>query len=158
MTKYIHLYEDYTEIGEKGLPKSHGWSDIRDSINLKKPFMVIDFKDEDGKDQCVSSELHKMDYSDQSHYVKDMSGNTVESPSIFVFCSDFDISKLAASFLKRFNIRKIIVGEPGDKHTKLHVDDDPITFASDIMTGISPDDMGGDNYYKNGSTYYKFIN
>lgn len=156
MAKYIYLYENYTEIGEKGLPKSHTWSDIRDTINLKKPFMILDFEDKDGMDQCISSEMHREDYSEQSYNSKDMSGKVITVPSIFVFCSDSSYSP--DNLLKRFKIKRVIMGAAGQKYPKLYLDGDPVEFGSDIMTGISPTDMGGDNYYQNGSTYYKFLN
>ena len=158
MTKYVSLYEDYTNVGQKGLPKLHTWSDIRDSINNKESFMIIDFKDQDSLDQCVQSEIHQDDYSEQTYNTKNVDRELISMPSVFVFCKDPDCTDRAKSLLKRFKIKRLIIGIQGEKYPKAIIAGDTVEFSSDIMTGISPDDMEMDDYYKNGSTYYKFIN
>lgn len=158
MNKYISLYEDYTNVSQKVLPKLYTWSDIRDAINHKDQFMIIDFKNQDSMDQCIHSELHKMEYSEQSYTSIDSSGNVYDIPSAFVFYKESDPADFASSLIKRFKINRIILGESGAKYPKLITKEDSSEYSSDIMSGISPSDVGMDDYYKNGSTYYKFIN
>jgi hypothetical protein len=158
VTKYIYLYEDYTEDFEKGLSKRRTWSDLRDSINLKKGFVIIDFEDSDAKSQFISSELHKLDYSDQQYHLTSVSGEGQVFPSVFVFGSSQDLFKKPMGLFKRFKIKRMIIGTEGKESPTLYVNGERESFGSDIMSGISPSDMGGDDYYQSGSTYYKFIN
>ena len=44
MRKYIRLYEEYTELEKKSLEKHYSWPDVRNTIQAKLPFIIIDFK------------------------------------------------------------------------------------------------------------------
>lgn len=158
MNKYIRLYEDYTQLMREVLPKNHTWSDFRDTINLKKPFMIVDFEDDDSSDQFINSELTNRDYSKQKYYLRLDDGGPKEHPSIFIFLSSSDDLNQIKSLLKRFKIKRIISGSEGESTFKIHLVDDSYDFASDIITGISPDDMERDDYYNVDSMYYKFLN
>lgn len=158
MNKYISLFEDYTAAADSVSPKNHTWSDFRDTINLKMPFMIIDFKDQDSVDQYISSEIQGDDYSEQEYNLKSSAGNLENYPSIFIFQRSSEDQERINSLLKRFKIKRIIIGKQGEPIFKLYVKDGSYDFASDIKTGISPSDMEGDDYYSVGSMYYKFLN
>lgn len=158
MNKYIRLYEDYTAMEDSVSPKNHTWSDFRDTINLKEPFMIIDFDDQDSADQFIISEIDGEDYSEQNYNLKSSAGNLDRFPSLFIFQNSSEDPDRINSLLKRFKIKRIIGGKRGEPMSKLYVKDGSYDFASDIKTGISPDDMEGDDYYSVGSMYYKFLN
>jgi hypothetical protein len=139
-------------------PKNHTWSDFRDIINLKKPFMIVDFEEEDSIDQFINSELANQDYSKQKYYLKLDEKGVKEHPSVFIFSSSTVDLDHIQSLLKRFKIKRIIAGSDGDPIFKLYLEEGSYDFASDIATGLSPDDMDRDDYYKVGSMYYKFLN
>ncbi len=140
------------------LSKDHTWSDFRDTINLKKPFMIVDFEDDDSADQFINSELINRDYSKQKYYLRLDDGGPKEHPSVFIFLSSSDDLNQIKSLFKRFKIKRIISGSEGESTFKIHLVDDSYDFASDIITGISPDDMERDDYYNVDSMYYKFLN
>jgi hypothetical protein len=158
LNKYIRLYEDYTAMEDAVSPLNHTWSDFRDTINLKMPFMIIDFDDQDSADQCISSEIHGEDYSEQKYNLKSSAENLDRFPSVFIFQDSSEDDDRINSLLKRFKIKRIICGKQGEPMSKLYVKDGSHDFASDIKTGISPGDMDGDDYYSVGSMYYKFLN
>lgn len=156
MTKYIRLYEEYTDIKKKGLPKNISWTDVRDQMNLKLPFMIIDFEDEDSRTECIQDDLQQEDYVEQSYHVK-RDADLREIPSVFVFCDDSDLIDRIGSLQKRFKIERIIFGKYGKRIPTLYIDGESVDFSQDIKTGIGPDDVDNDEYYKIGSSYYKFI-
>jgi len=158
LNKYIRLYEDYTQLMREVSPKNHTWSDFRDTINLKKPFMIVDFEEKDSADQFINSELVNRDYSKQKYYLKLDDGGPKEHPSIFIFLSSSEDLNQIKSLFKRFKIKRIIAGAEGEPMSKIYLGDTSHDFASDIMTGISPDDMERDDYYSVDSMYYKFLN
>lgn len=157
MNKYIQLYEDYTQMMQEVSSKGHSWSDFRDAINLKKPFMIIDFENEDSSDQFISSEMAGQDYEMQKYHLKLDNTEIKEYPSVFVFLESSAKPDRIRGLLKRFKIMRIITGSEGDPMTQIHTGEDSLDFASDIMTGISPDDMDRDDYYNVGSMYYRFL-
>lgn len=157
MPKYIRLYEQYTDFSKKSLFESASWADLSNAINLKLPFVIIDFEDEPSKLNCVDSELNGEKYEDQTYNLK-LEGENQEYPSVFIFAEDSDIIDRVSKFPNRFKIGRIIIGKPGIKNPILLVKDRSSNFGPDIMTGTGPDEMSNDDYYKFNSTYYKFLN
>lgn len=157
MPKHIRLFEQYTGSREKGLFESHSWADISNAINLKLPFIIIDFEDEQSKLDCVQSELNQEKYEDQIYCLKS-DGKIKEYPSIFIFADGSNIIDRISKFPKRFKIGRIIVGKSGIKHPTLLANDRTSNCGPDIITGTGPDDMSNDDYYKFNSSYYKFLN
>jgi len=158
VSKYIQLFEEYTEIKEKGLEKLESWTDVRDRLNLKLPFMIIDFKDNESLEFAINSQLSKERYANQTYYVKDVSNKILEYPSIFIFCEGNELDNSIKGLQSRFNIHRIISGKYGKNTPVLYTKGSSVEFGSDIKSGLSIDDVNDDDYYKIGSTYYKFIN
>ncbi len=156
MAKYISLYEEYTESSKKGLSKGVSWSDVRDQMNLKLPFMIIDFENEESRDECIQDELYSEDYIEQSYNVR-RDAKIKLVPSIFIFCDNSDLAEKIESLQKRFNIERIISGKYGKRIPTLYSNGESMEFSQDIKSGIGPDDVENDEFYKLGSTYYKFI-
>lgn len=157
MIKYIKLYEQYTGRREKGLYESASWSDINDAINLKLPYLIIDFEDESAKSDCVNSELQGERYEDQCYILKSPAEDK-EYPSVFIFTDGSPLENKIEGLHKRFRIARMIQGKAGVKHPILHHNGSKSDYGPDIMTGTGPDDMQNDDYYKFNSSYYKFLN
>ena len=158
MIKYIKLYEQYTGRREKGLYESASWADISDAINLKLPYLIIDFEDESAKSDCVNSELQGERYEDQDYILKSPEEHDKEYPSVFIFIDGSPLENKINGLYKRFRIARMIQGKAGVKHPILHNNGSKSDYGSDIMTGTGPDDMQNDDYYKFNSSYYKFLN
>lgn len=157
MIKHIKLYEQYTGQIEKGLYESASWSDISNAINLKLPYLIIDFEDDSAKSDCVNSELQKEKYEDQIYILKSPAGDE-EYPSVFVFTNGSSIENKIEGLSKRFRIIRMIQGKSGVKHPILHHNGSKSNYGPDIATSTGPDDMQNDDYYKFNSSYYKFLN
>lgn len=156
MTKYIRLYEEYTDIIQKG-SSSRGWPDLRDAMTLRLPYMIIDFKTEDSRSKCESDELKGSDYVKQSYFLKE-DGKSKQYPSVFMFLDITDVNNLIKKLESKFDIGRIIYGEFGSRLPVLYSGGQSSDFGSDIKTGTGPDDMDNDDYYKYNSSYYKFLN
>lgn len=156
MTKYIRLYEEYTDFTEKG-SSLRGWPDLRDAMTLRLPYMIIDFKTEESKKDCESSDIKEEDYVTQSYFLK-QDGKTKEYPSVFIFLDSSDPINKIKRLESRFDIARIIYGEFGKKQPSMSLNGQTSDFGSDIKTGSGPDDMENDDYYKYNSSYYKFLN
>ena len=119
--------------------------------------MIIDFKTEESKKDCESSDIKEEDYVTQSYFLK-QDGKTKEYPSVFIFLDSSDPINKIKRLESRFDIARIIYGEFGKKQPSMSLNGQTSDFGSDIKTGSGPDDMENDDYYKYNSSYYKFLN
>lgn len=158
MPKHIKLYEDYTAVDEKGSAGHYSWQDVRDTIQGKLPFIIIDFKTKTDKERCIQEDLFDESYMDQVYYLKMVDGRAEKYPSVFIFA---DKSKLAERILdlkNRYDILRIVIGEYGKEVPKLYIDGDLVEIGKNLYSTINLDDVGLDDFYDNDSNYYKFIN
>ena len=158
-TKYIALYEEYNM--ETATTGSHvSWPDIRDAIQSKLPFMIIDFIDSDSRDKCKFDELSDINTSYQILNMGQDNSNDEKShkyPSIFIFEHDDALKDKVLNLNSRYKIFRIIIGEFGKDTPTLYKDGENVDYPRNMMSTNDPQEMGGDDYYKNDSTYYKFI-
>lgn len=159
MRKYIRLYEEYTEIHLKGLNTHHSWQEVRDVLQKKLPFIIIDFNNLEDYNKCIEEELFDEDYLKQKYIFKDDNTETSKKPSVFIFAEGkSDLRDRVLDLESRFDIYRIIIGEFGKEHPSLYVDGDQVEIGSNMFSSISKDEMGNDDYYQIDSNYYRFIN
>ena len=58
MGKYIQLYEEYTEKLSNGLNMQHSWQEIRDVLQKKLPFIIIDFDSLEDMNKCIEDKAN----------------------------------------------------------------------------------------------------
>jgi len=155
MTKYIQLFEDF-DARSGNINQEHTWSDLRNQMQAKLPFTIVDFKDEASYQKFKDVELQGKDYIDQTYTVYD-EGNAVKMKSVFIFDGDESASEIALDYIKNYNIYRIIAGEKGKDFPTLYNEGGSSDFGNDLLIALSPDDLGNDDYYKVDSQYYKFI-
>ena len=155
MGKYIKLFEEY-DSNTGNSRNSHSWSDLRNTMQNKLPFIIVDFKDEESYQKFKDSELQGKDYSDQTYTIRD-GDNPIVMNSVFIFNESYSSEKLALRYIKQFNIHRIISGEKGKDFPTIYTEGGTSEFGNDLLISLSPEELGNDDYYKIGSQLYKFI-
>ena len=159
MTKYIKLYEDYDKDIKKNLEEtSHTWTQIRDAIQTKIPFIIISFKNKDSYLAALNSEILNDDYIKQTASMS-LNGRLVDYPSIFmVLDDDVTFKNKIPQIFKKYKIKNILLGKKGEEYLDYYYEDGSTSPAgNEIVSSLSKDDMTNDDHFKIGSTYYKFI-
>jgi len=155
MGKYIKLFEEY-DINTGNSRNSHSWSDLRNTMQNKLPFIIVDFKDMESYQKFKDSELQGKDYSDQTYTIRD-GDNPIVMNSVFIFNESYSSEELALRYIKQFNIHRIISGEKGKDFPTIYTEGGTSEFGNDLLISLSPEELGNDDYYKIGSQLYKFI-
>ena len=159
MGKYIQLYEEYTEKLSNGLNMQHSWQEIRDVLQKKLPFIIIDFDSLEDMNKCIEDELYDEDYMKQKYIYKDQDANEAFRHSVFIFANGGSkLSNRVLKFKSRFDIFRIVIGEFGEIYPKAYIGEDQVDLGGNLFTSISRDEMGFDDYYSIDSNFYKFIN
>lgn len=155
MTKYIQLFEDYDH-NTGNLNHSHSWSDLRNQMQNKLPFIIIDFEDEESYQRFKDSQLQGKDYADQTYTIR-VEDNPVVMNSVFVFNNTESTEEAALEYIRHYNIHRIIAGEKGKEFPTLYTNGGSSGFGNDLLVSLDPEELGNDDYYKIGSQLYKFI-
>lgn len=155
MGKYIQLFEDF-DARSGNINREHTWSDLRNQMQAKMPFTIVDFKDEASYQKFKDAELQGKDYIDQTYTVQE-EGEPIQMKSIFVFDGDESASEIALDYIKNYNIYRIISGEKGKDFPTLYTEGGSSEFGNDLLIALSPAELGSDDYYQVDSQFYKFI-
>ena len=159
MTKYVKLYEDYQkDIKSTTEETGHTWTQIRDAIQTKLPFIIITFKDSKSYSSALDSDLFQDDYIKQTAAIS-QNGQLIDHPSIFmVLDDDVEFKDKIPQIFEKYKIQNLILGKKGEDYVDYYYDDGTSSPAgNEIVSSISKDDMENDEHFKIGSTYYKFI-
>ena len=150
--KFIMLFEEFKAIG------SFTWTDVRDALQLKKPFMIIIFKDENTKSAAVANELNTYDIIDQSAFLK-RDGELIEYPSVFfVLPRTSDLTQMIRSIFEQYEAKNIVHNDGGSEYSDIYYPDgSSIEAGNEIESTIEPDEFKSGDYFKIGSTYYRFL-
>lgn len=136
---------------------SHSWQDMRNVIQSKLPFAIVDFASSEAKEECISSELYDSDYVEQERKLVDPeSGNIQSKPSIFILGELSERGESPNRLMKRFDIDRMIIGEMGKDSPSVYSRGQSAILGKELLTSIDQDEMN-DDYYQVGSMMYKFI-
>lgn len=159
-TRYIQLFEDYTKsMNANGSETEHTWTQVRDSIQMKRPFVIIIFKNKESQVAAITSDLSKYDCIKQAAMIN-REGKHITFPSLFfTLDQDTTFEPMIKNLYNKFKIDSIITGKTNSEFAELYSDDGTsVDFGNEIVSTLSPDDFSTDDYFKVGSTYYRFIN
>ena len=157
MPKYIRLYEEYNELEKKSLEKHYSWPDIRNTIQSKLPFIIIDFKDVDARTECIDKDLYDEKYIEQEFHLMRSDGEHTKYPSVFIFAEGSDLTDRVHDLGKRFDILRIVIGEYGTNVPSLYVEGENVDIGGNLLTSNDIEDMDIEDFYSIESKYYKFI-
>lgn len=145
------LFEEFKATG------SFTWTDVRDALQLKKPFMIIIFKDENTRGAAIENELREYDIVDQSAFLK-IDGKLTEYPSVFfILPRNKDRTQMIRSIFEQYEAKNIIHNRDGSNFSNIYYPDgSSVEAGNEIESTIEPDEFKSGDYFKIGSTYYRF--
>ena len=157
--KFIKLFEEYSDMATSDSSNSSiSWNQVRDIIQMKKPFMIIVFKNKDSYLDALHNYLNTFEYAKQVGVMK-RDGKTIKYPSIFISLGEesnypSEIKKL----YEKFKIKQVIVGKSNSEYSTMYSSDGSSSdFGNEIMSTNNIDEVSTEDYFKIGSTYYRFI-
>ena len=159
MRKFIKLFEDFEkDLKAQRSETQHTWTDVRDAIQMKRPFVIIVFRTKDSYLEALQTDLSEYDYIKQTAFLL-KSGDFIKYPSVFfTMDQDMDFSTKVRKLYEDFEIKQIIIGEANSEYAKLYAQDGSSSeFGNEIISGLSKDEFASEDHFKVGSTYYRFL-
>jgi hypothetical protein len=152
MAKYIKLFEDYSK------EKSEGWSTIRDAIQMRLPFAIIVFKKKSSYLDALDSGELDSDYIKQTA-VLHTEGKPTDYPSIFMVVEDDEVFKnKIPNIFNSFNIKAILLGKKSEEDIMYYSENgNSRNIGNELVSTIQKDEMGSEDHFEIGSTYYRFV-
>jgi len=159
VTKYLKLFEDYTDDSASDTGSSKSWSDLRDRFQSRLPYVIIDFEDSESRSRCIESELYDEAYVKQRYHVGEAGGDIKvgKYPSIFIFEESDKFINKVLDLIKNYNVKRVVVGKMGEAGSTLYMGGESMDYGGEVITSLSSNDIGGDDYYKFESTYYRLV-
>lgn len=157
--KHIKIFEDFSEEQKAQSSETFGsWTDIRDTIQMKRPFVIIVFKTKKSYLNALETELSDVDYIKQTASLV-IDGRLVDYPSVFFTLDrESDYRVQVKELYEQFEIKQVIVGEANKEYSTLYSQDGSSSdYGNEIMSSLSRDDFATGDHFKIGSTYYRFI-
>ncbi len=159
MRKHVKIFEEFIDSLGEFSETEFTWQDLRNTMQAKLPFIIIDFMDKKSYDNCTSKELYDERWATQVYTQSQKDNGDMKTyPSVFIFETTRDVENRVKEFFKRFQIYRIIIGGAESDCPTVYIGNSSADFGNDLISGTSPSDVGFDDYYQVGGTYYKFIN
>ena len=163
MQRYVKLFEEFSALEETNRPSNYSWQDVRNTIQSKKSYVIIDFDHLAAMDDCITKELADENYIKQTYHLKHDERGAHKYPSVLIFAEDSDIIERVLDLSKRFDILRIITSKHGNEFPDLNIKlDNPgklekMEIGSNLYSTINIDDIGLDDFYSMDGNYFKFI-
>lgn len=157
--KFIKLFEEYSKDPSLGSSEvGHTWSEVRDAIQMKRPFVIVVFRTSSSYLEALESYFSEIDYIKQTAILH-FDGKRVKYPSIFfVRDKDDDFSTKTKQLFEEYDIKYAVVGDAGSEYAKLYSKDGSVVdLGNEIVSTLEPKDFGTEDCFKLGTTYYRFI-
>ncbi len=150
--RFIKLFEDFKK------EKLETWQQVRDVIQMKRPFLIIVFRTSDSYRDAIDSEFKETNYIKQTAYM-DREGQTIAYPSIFLTLeqerNQVDSIK---KYYDQFDLKMIISGDASSEFSTVYFSDGTSSdFGNEIVSSTNQNEVDDSDYFKVGATYYKFI-
>lgn len=150
--KFIKVFEEFKK------EKLETWSQVRDAIQMKRPFMILIFKDKDSYREAIASEFESVNFIKQTAYMT-VDNKTILYPSIFFTLDrEKDMTTDIKRYYEEFDLVSAIVGAANSEFSTVYFSDGTSSdFGNEIVSSLDPNEINADDHFKVGSTYYKFI-
>lgn len=134
------------------------WSEVRDAIQLKKPFVIIVFRTRSSYMEAIETEFNNIEYVKQTA-VFTIDGKKIKYPSIFfILDRDMDFRTRVKELYEKFDIKQLILGKPNAEYSTLYAKDGTSSdFGNEIVSTLDPSELKSESHFKVGSHYYRFI-
>lgn len=156
LRKYILLFEEHS-VGAELDETTHTWADIRDAIQTRRPFTIINFSSSEEYNKCLNQEIFDESFAKQS-FNQNIEGELKEFPSVFIFEPKGGLHDRVKTLFSKFKLNSILIGDEGKEFVTIYyTSGESSKGGNDLLNGLNPEDVGGDQFYRIGSQYYKFI-
>lgn len=147
--KRLKLFEEYLA--------NSTWNSIRDTIQTKKPFMIVTLKD-DSNISSIKKLFNGLRIANQTAYTE-VDNKEISFPSLFIFLDkDTNFERLLKTIFSNSGIKKVIGATLNSDNIFQYFDSKTSeNIGTEVVSGISPNDTQSSDYYKIDSTYYCFI-
>lgn len=151
----LKLFLEY--INEQQEAVSQTWTEVRDTLQMKRPFAILVFRTKSSYLQYLEDTKESQNQIKQVAMLE-KEGKLLKYPSIFIILtSDQDYSDEVRRLNNKYDIKEIIAGQANIEYAKLYLPDGSSSeMGNEIITTLSPDEFQNDECFKVGSTYYKF--
>ena len=120
--KFIKLFEEFGE------DKLETWSQVRDCIQMKKPFIIIVFRTRDSYLKAIETEFSETEYLKQVAY-SSKDGKTIQYPSIFFkLDQQKDLSNDIKRYNEEFDVKLTILGKANSEFSTVYFYYDPFAI------------------------------
>lgn len=156
MTKYLKLFEDFSKEDDSVFTPT--WTEVRDTIQNRLPFVIIAFLDLESYRKAKSKLLKGTEYVYQKAHLSG-GGKLVTYPSVFMRVpEEQQFLESIPKLYDKYKIKAMIVGGQGDEYSKYYFTDGTSTdLGNEIMSSLSKDEMENEDHFQVGSNYYRFI-
>jgi len=157
--KFIKLFEEFSkEMTNDKSETAHTWAEIRDVIQMKRPFAIIVFKTKESYLSALESSLKEYDVIKQDAVFM-INGKSIVYPSVFFALDrDSDFSNQVLELYENFEIRQVIAGRAGSEYSTLYSEDGTASdFGNEIVSTLNPNEFSSEDHFVLGSTCYRFI-
>lgn len=159
MNKFIQLFEDFKkDIKAQNTDTQHTWTDVRDAIQMKRPFVIIIFRTKSSYLTALKGYLSQFDYVKQTA-IKIHNGNEIKYPSVFfVLDKETDFRAKIKEIYEKFDIKQIIIGETNEDYANSYSEDGTAApVGNELVSGLNQDEFKTEDHFKIGSMYYRFL-
>lgn len=150
--RFIKLFEEFKK------EKLETWSQVRDTIQTKRPFVILIFRTKSSYQDAIASEFESVNFIKQTAYMT-VDNKTILYPSIFFTLDrEKEVENDIHRYYEEFDLVSAIVGESNSEFSTVYFSDGTSSdFGNEIVSALDPNEIDADDYFKVGSTYYKFI-
>lgn len=156
--KFIKLFEDYTKDQSETPVSGEAWTHVRDTIQTRRPFVIIVFKNKDSYSEALAKDLSTYECIKQTAIIFTSEGEKRYPSVFFSLDHDQDFSNKVKELYEKFKIKSLVVGKANSEYSTLYLDDGTSTdFGNEIVSTLSPEELESSDQFKLGSVYYRFI-
>ena len=155
---YVKLFEDFKKKMDNATTgPNEDWSQVRDAIQSKLPYIIIVFKNRESWDDATGSEFKGDSFIKQTATITN-DGKKIKYPSLFLTLSDDSrFENKIQNLYSKFKIKLLILNGKGEELAQAYSQDGSSQdMGNEIVTALDEHEMGDDTHFKLGSTYYRF--
>lgn len=153
--KVLKSFQNY--LLERQEEVSPTWTEVRDTLQMKRPFAILVFRTKNSYLDYMK-ENKSIDNQIKQTAILKRDGKKIHYPSLFLILdSDIDYSDKIRQLYDKYDIKMAIAGQANVEYAKLYAADGTSTeVGNEIISAIDPAELNGDEYFKIGSTHYRF--
>ena len=156
--KFIKLFEDYTKAQKETPVSGEAWTHVRDTIQTRRPFVIVVFKNKDSYSEALSKDLSTYECIKQTAIIFTSEGAKKYPSVFFALDQEQDFSNKVKQLYEKFKIKSVVVGKANSEYSTVYLEDGTSTdFGNEITSTLSPEEFASEDQFKLGSIYYRFI-